>query len=66
MTDWSAAPNTSQWYGEVIVGKDGEDTDYHYGYSNDAEPDVTALVPDGWTLLESTLNATPRNPEWRG
>lgn len=56
MTDWAAIPSTARWYGEVIVGKPGEDTDYHYGYSNDEDPDVHDLVPEGWEVLEETLN----------
>ncbi|WP_439377849.1 hypothetical protein [Amycolatopsis lexingtonensis] len=52
MSDWSAAPSAARWYGEVIVSRPGE-TDYHYGYSTDDDPDVGELVPKGWDLRES-------------
>lgn len=55
-TDWNAHPNTARWYGEVTVGKDGEDTTYQYGYSNDDAPNVLDLVPEGWECLGETLN----------
>ena len=59
MSDWKAEPQGSLWYGEVICGRPGE-TDYFCGYSNDADPDVTDLVPEGWELLESTRTRTPQ------
>jgi hypothetical protein len=62
VTDWDATPSTARWYGEVIVGKEGEDTDYQYGYSNDEDPNVHDLVPEGWELLEEKLNEI-RPPE---
>lgn len=62
-TDWGAAPNTAKWYGEVVVGRDvpggGTETDYFHGYSNDADPHVGELTPDGWETLESKLERTP-------
>lgn len=59
VTNWTAAPSTALWYGEVIVDKEGEDTTYEYGYSNDEDPNVHDLVPDGWTELESKLERIP-------
>lgn len=60
-SDWGATPSSSLWYGEVICGRDATgETDYFYGYSNDPDPDVADLVPDGWELLESTRNRTPQ------
>lgn len=62
-SDWHDAPRDALWYGEVICSHPDQDTDYFYGYSSDDEaPDVALLVPEGWTLLESTVNATPGNP----
>ncbi len=65
-SEWAAHPARALWYGEVIADpKDGDDIDYFYGYADCAEaPDVALLVPDGWTLLESTVKPTPRNPEY--
>jgi len=59
VTDWGASPSFARWYGEVVVGRNvdgGTETDYHYGYSNDEDPNVHDLVPEGWDLLEETLN----------
>lgn len=65
MSGWDAAPSESLWYGEVICEKAGEDTDYWYGYSKEEEPPaVEKLVPDGWTMLESTLKMTPGHPDY--
>jgi hypothetical protein len=55
----AAEPKGAKWYGEVIVGRDvpgGTATDYYYGYSDAVEaPDLSGLVPDGWTVLDSML-----------
>lgn len=65
---WGALPGESLWYGEVIVGRNipgGTETDYQYDYSQQiAAPDVTLLVPEGWELLQSQLNKTPRHPDY--
>lgn len=65
-SEWDAHPNGALWYGEVIAEpSDGSDTDYFYGYADSEDaPDVALLLPDGWRMLESTVRATPRNPEW--
>lgn len=62
--NWTAEPRDSRWYGEVIGSPPGEDITYVSGYSNDEEPDIAALVPDGWDVEEWKMCATPRHPGW--
>lgn len=62
---WHGVPSKAHWYCEVIFGKENEDTDYNYGYSESVErPDLDTvfdLVPDGYTLIEYSVHMTPRN-----
>lgn len=53
------------WYGCAIIEREDGETDYVYGYSNwtYAAPRVAQLVPEGCTLLESTLYLTPKGRE---
>lgn len=60
MSDWSAAPSGADWYGNVVVQMPDGETDYFDGYSEDDEPDVTELAPEGSIVLESRLEATPQ------
>ena len=63
---WMAHPQRALWYGEVIVAKPGEDTDYFSGYADcEDEPSVDELIPAGWEVLESTVKPTPNNPAWK-
>lgn len=62
---WHATPSSARWHCEVIFAKEGEDTDWNSGYSESIErPDddsVWDLVPDGYTLIEYTVNMTSQN-----
>ena len=61
---WHGLPSKAHWYCEVVFREPSGETDYNYGYSEAVEepdPDtVWDLVPEGYTLLESSVTATPR------
>jgi hypothetical protein len=62
---WTAAPSEARWYGEAIGSHPGADVDFVYGYSADEdEPDIVGLVPEGWTVDESSVRPTPNHPDW--
>lgn len=53
------------WYGCAVIAREDGETDYLYAYSNwkHSAPRVSELVPEGCTLLESTLYLTPKGRE---
>ncbi|MEU4568627.1 hypothetical protein [Micromonospora sp. NPDC023956] len=56
---WNAAPRDARWYAEVVIERPDGETDYVYGYADDAEePDAADLLPEGCTLLEAHVAPT--------
>lgn len=53
------------WYGCAVIERPNGETDYVYAYSNwkHTAPRVSELVPEGCTLLESTLHLTSKGRE---
>lgn len=62
---WHGIPSKAHWYCEVVFVKEGEDTDWNYGYSEATErPDLDSvwdLVPEGYTIIEYDVHMTPHH-----
>lgn len=59
-TTWNSAPGNALWYGLIVIERPDGETDYMDAYSAHTDvPSVDLLCPEGCTILERELRATP-------